>query len=166
MDLRVRPYAATADLAWAEALLESELGGRLQARRGELMDPLEGSGLVVEAGGERVGLVTWHVTVTPLAQAELRVLVTVLAARGQGIGSALLDGARAELRAAGLRRAWLVTTNDNLDALGFYQRRGWRLADLRVGAVGEARRTLKPSIAEVAANGIPIRDELELELTL
>ena len=66
------------------------------------------------------------------------------------------------MRAAGVRRAWLVTTNDNLDALGFYQRRGWHLSALSSGAVDEARREIKPSIGEIAANGIAIRDELEL----
>jgi ribosomal protein S18 acetylase RimI-like enzyme len=79
------------------------------------------------------------------AEVELRVVITSQAARGRGVGSALLDGARAEFRAAGLRRAWLVTTNDNLDVLGFYQRRGGRTAALRPGAVNEARRTLKAS---------------------
>jgi hypothetical protein len=58
----------------------------------------------------------------------------------------------------------VVTTNDNLGALRFYQRRGFVLAALRPGAITEARRTLKPEISEIGADGIPIRDELELEL--
>jgi hypothetical protein len=59
---------------------------------------------------------------------------------------------------------WLVTTNDNLDALRFYQRRGFRLAKLRRGAVDAARSRLKPTIPEVGSFGIPIRDEIVLEL--
>jgi len=59
-----------------------------------------------------------------------------------------------------------MTTNDNLRALGFYQRRGFRLASLRPGAVDEARRTLKPEIPEIGDDGIPIRDELDLEMDL
>jgi hypothetical protein len=59
-----------------------------------------------------------------------------------------------------------VTTNDNVNALRFYQRRGFRLSELRAGAVDEARRQRKPSIAPVADNGIPIRDELELVIDL
>jgi hypothetical protein len=58
-----------------------------------------------------------------------------------------------------------MTTNDNLRALRFYQRRGLRLAALYPGAVEESRR-LKPSIPLIGENGIPIRDELELELDL
>ena len=64
------------------------------------------------------------------------------------------------------RRLWLITTNDNLDALRFYQRRGLRLAALRPGAVDESRAALKPSIAEVGEYGIPIRDEIVLEKAL
>jgi hypothetical protein len=69
------------------------------------------------------------------------------------------------IRGSGARRVWLATTNDNLDALAFYQRRGFRLAELRPGAVDAARR-LKPTIPAVGAHGIPMRDELELVLDL
>jgi hypothetical protein len=71
----------------------------------------------------------------------------------------------AAARAAGRTRVWLITTNDNLDALRFYQRRGFTLAALHRGAVARSRR-LKPTIPEVGAHGIPIRDELELERRL
>ena len=67
---------------------------------------------------------------------------------------------------AGVRTAWLVTTNDNLAALALYQRVGWRLTGLRAGAIDELRRTIKPSIPELGQHGIPLRDELELQLRL
>jgi hypothetical protein len=68
--------------------------------------------------------------------------------------------------AAGCTRLWLVTTNDNVDALRFYQRRGLRLARLRPGAVDRSREELKPEISTSGAYGIPLRDELELEIDL
>ena len=61
---------------------------------------------------------------------------------------------------------WLTTTNDNLDALRFYQRRGFRLSALRVGAVDAARATLKPELPAIGSYGISLRDELDLELEL
>jgi hypothetical protein len=61
---------------------------------------------------------------------------------------------------------WLTTTNDNLDALRFYQRRGFRLSALRAGSVDASRRTLKPELPEHGSYGIPMRDELDLELDL
>lgn len=86
--------------------------------------------------------------------------------RGHGIGRALLDACAVHLRAAGAARIWLVTTNDNLVALRLYQRAGYRLVELRPGAVDDYRRGLKPSIGEIGDHGIPIRDELELEVRL
>ena len=164
----VRPFDPDGDLPWAEALLDAELGGRLQARRGELVDALEAGGLVAaasEGSGPPVGLVTWLVDAAG-ASAEIRCLAVAPVARGAGLGRALIEAAHARLRAGGVTRAWIVTTNDNVTALRLYQRLGYRLVALRAGAVDDARRTLKPTIGEIGEHGIPIRDELELELEL
>src|SRR5262245_52140758 len=83
----------------------------------------------------------------------------------QGVGGALLNAAVDALRKAGCVRAYLCTTNDNLRALGFYQKRGWKLAMLHKGFVDEARKR-KAVIPSIGMHGIPIRDELELELFL
>ncbi|MGH3646211.1 MAG: GNAT family N-acetyltransferase [Micromonosporaceae bacterium] len=83
--------------------------------------------------------------------------------RHSGVGSALLAAAVGLAREAGLTRIWLVTTNDNLDALRFCQRRGLRLIAVAPGAV-DAARALKPEIPLTGAYGIPLRDELTLEL--
>lgn len=84
---------------------------------------------------------------------------------GKGIGTALLSAAEAAARAAGCQRLWLITTNDNLPALRFYQRHGWRLCALHANALAESRR-LKLAIPEIGLDGIPLRDELELERML
>jgi hypothetical protein len=68
--------------------------------------------------------------------------------------------------AAGAGRLWLVTTNDNVDALRFYQRRGFRLHALHPGAVDRSRATLKPEIPPLGAHGIPLRDELVLTIAV
>ena len=86
--------------------------------------------------------------------------------RGQGTGTALLDAVVERAREAGARRLWLVTTNDNVDALRFYQRRGMRLVRLWPDAVTQARGLPKPEIPLTGDHGIPIRDELELEFPL
>ena len=84
---------------------------------------------------------------------------------GGGTGTTLLDAVADEASRRGCVRLFLSTTNDNLRALGFYQRRGFELVRVRRGAVTEAR-TLKPGIPLVGDNEIPIRDEIELELRL
>ena len=159
-DITVRAYDAD-DERWANELLETGLGGRYQARRGSLVDVMDADALVAERDGTPVGLLAFRPDGDDVELAAL-----VVSEPGRGIGTALVE---AFLVTAGKRRhrsAWVVTTNDNLDALRLYQRRGFRLAALRAGAVDEARRRLKPSIAPVAASGIPIRDELELTIDL
>ncbi len=163
--LLIRPLETPLDLEWAEGFLDATVGGRLQARRGELIDALTSTGLVAETQGRPAGLVAWRFERDGL-EAEVTVLAVRGEARGQGIGRALIDAAVGALRRAGVQRAWLVTTNDNLVALRLYQRAGWRLATVRPGAVDEARRMLKPGIPIVGDHGIPIRDELELRIEL
>jgi ribosomal protein S18 acetylase RimI-like enzyme len=160
--LQIRPYVADRDETWATDLLGDDLAGRLQARRGEVVDVLDGEGLIAELDGRPVGLLAFRSDgPTTIELAALDVVEP-----GRGIGSALIAAFLDEARRRGARRVWVVTTNDNVDALGLYQRRGFHLVALRAGAVDEARATLKPSIGEVAANGIPIRDELELAIDL
>jgi len=89
----------------------------------------------------------------------------IMRAQAVGSGTALMEAVAAAARDAGCRRVWLITTNDNLRALRFYQRRGFRLAALHRDALDRSRE-LKPSIPDVGLDGIPLRDELELELTL
>lgn len=84
---------------------------------------------------------------------------------GQGIGSALMRAVEEWAQEQSRNRVWLMTTNDNLQALGFYQKRGYELVQLLPNAVEKARK-VKPQIPLFAENGIPIRDELVLEKRL
>ena len=84
---------------------------------------------------------------------------------GQGIGTRLIEGVIEAARAKGCRRVFLITTNDNLHALGFYQKRGFGLVAVHRGAVNESRK-LKPGIPLIGNDDIPLRDEIELEMSL
>jgi hypothetical protein len=64
----------------------------------------------------------------------------------------------------GAPRVWVTTTNDNVHAIGWYERRGFRVVAVHEGAVDRARATLKPSIPLVGAGDVEIHDEVELEL--
>ena len=93
-------------------------------------------------------------------------LVTLDSLRqGIGIGTRLLESVQQVAQDAGCRRLWLITTNDNLNALGFYQKRGFSLVAIHRNAM-EYTRSLKPMIPLIGANGIPLRDEIELEISL
>ncbi|HEY7042846.1 MAG TPA: GNAT family N-acetyltransferase [Nocardioidaceae bacterium] len=146
--------------AWVAARLVDLWGSVYAARLGVLVDASALPALVSERAGERVGLATFDI------QDDACEVVTIDAfVGGTGVGSSLLSAVVDEARAHGCRRLWLITTNDNMRALRFYQRRGLRLAALHRDALALSRR-LKPSIAEIGQDGIPLRDELELEMLL
>jgi GNAT superfamily N-acetyltransferase len=156
--MRVREAKAT-DRDWIERFLD-EHGSRRVARAGELVAPLDHPMLVAETGdGRPAGLVTYIVTGD-----DCEILTLHAVEQWQGVGTALIAAVREMAARRGCRRVWLVTTNDNVDALRFYQRRGFRIASVRPGAVDDARRDLKPEIPAVGQHGIPLRDEIELEL--
>jgi GNAT superfamily N-acetyltransferase len=158
--LTIRPLGAE-DGPWVAAWMREHWGDETMALRGELLRPAEHPGFAALLGDETVGLATY---IVQGAACELLSLNSLR--EGLGVGGALVDAVAAAARAAGCTRLQLITTNDNLKALGFYQRRGFRIVGVSPGAVDQARATIKPAIPAVAENGIPIRDEIELLMEL
>jgi GNAT superfamily N-acetyltransferase len=128
------------------------------ARRGAIEHPVDHPELIAEEDGRLLGVLTYVIR-----GPDCEVLTLHTDRRWSGVGSALLAEVERIARAASCGRLWLITTNDNVDALRFYQRRGFRLVALHPGAVDDSRERLKPEIPEVGDHGIPLRDELELE---
>jgi GNAT superfamily N-acetyltransferase len=147
------------DQPWIEQLLNERWGGEGRViAHGEVFDARLLPALVA---GEQRGLATYQVRRSnDIVFAELVTLDTVTI--NGGIGTALIEALVSRLRAKGVKVLRVTTTNDNLDALRFYQRRGFRIIAVRPGAVDESRR-IKPSIPVTGEYGIPIRDEIELE---
>jgi N-acetylglutamate synthase-like GNAT family acetyltransferase len=139
--------------------IERDWGSARMATRGRLVNVAALPGFVAEDGGEWLGYVTYELRGKDMEIAVLQSLVP-----DRGAGSALLAACAAAAGEQEAARIWLVTTNDNVAALRFYQRRGFVLAALHADAVTVARRTLKPEIPMLGMDDIPIRDELELEL--
>ena len=159
----LRPIAPE-DVPAAEDLLASLIAGRIQQRLGQSVDVLALDGAGAWDGDRLVGLCTWSGP-DGANRSELAALAVVEDRRNRGIAAALVEAVADAARATGAEVQWLVTTNDNLDALRLYQRHGYRLAGLRPGAVDEARKA-KPLIPTTGDYGIPMRDELILERRL
>jgi GNAT superfamily N-acetyltransferase len=157
--LEVRPVAEEERPELVE-LLTREWGSPRIVSRGVEHDASRCPAVVCVEGERPLGVATYEVT-----GRECELLTIDAFQKGRGIGSRLLGAVIQQARAAGCRRLWLVTTNDNIDAVRFYQRRGLRLVSVHPGAIDQARR-LKPSIPEIGQYGIRIRDELEFELDL
>jgi N-acetylglutamate synthase-like GNAT family acetyltransferase len=155
----VRPVT-TQDDEWVLSLVR-EWGADFIVSRGRTIFPTRLPGFcAIGSEGERLGLASYEITAGECQ------LVTLHALRlYEGIGTALTEAIRDTAASAGCRRLWVVTTNDNIDALRFYQRRGFELVALHRDLRDVARR-LKPSIPLTGNYDIPIRDEIELELRL
>jgi ribosomal protein S18 acetylase RimI-like enzyme len=157
--MQVRATTA-ADAPWVERHTTAHWGAAFVVAHGEVLWPQALPGFVAEEAGAPLGLLAYRVD-GPACE----VVSLASDAPGRGVGSALLAAVKAAARSAGCTRVWLVTTNDNLHALGFYQRRGFRLVAVHRDALERSRR-LKPTIPLVGNDGIPLRDELELEMRL
>ena len=117
-------------------------------------------GFVAVLDAAWLGLITYHV-----ANDACEIVTLASMREGMGVGTALVETVADEARRVGCTRVWLITTNDNLHALRFYQKRGFRLVAVHRDAVDRARK-VKPEIRLVGNDGIPLHDEIELELTV
>jgi GNAT superfamily N-acetyltransferase len=157
--MQIRPLGR-GDRDWLEQFVLERWGAPTVVGHGRVYRVAELSGFVALDGLEPAGLVTYSI------EGDACEIVTIdSVTEGMGIGSALVEAVARTARDAGCRRLWLITTNDNLRMLRFAQRRGFSLVALRPKAVEESRK-LKPEIPHLGRHGIPISDELELELLL
>jgi GNAT superfamily N-acetyltransferase len=157
MKVRLREAA---DQAAAQAFL-ARYGSARVARLGELLHPLDHPAFVAEAAdGRLLGMLTY----VPRRDWEQCEILTLHAAeQWHGAGTAMVEAVEQLAAHQGYTRLWVITTNDNVDALRFYQRRGFCLVTVHRGAVDRSRTNLKPEIPVAGAFGIPLRDEIELE---
>ncbi len=159
MSVSIRPLV-DGDRTWVAELLRDRWAGETQVSHGKARDASRLEGFVAVEDGELIGLATFE---TRGGECELVTLDSLR--EGEGIGSALIAAVASAAWKQGCRKLTVVTTNDNVVALGFYQRRGFVLTALRAGEVEKSRR-IKPEIPRVGFGDIPIRDELELVLKL
>lgn len=173
-DIRVR-RACTADGPSIDAMFAATWGEPRVAARGRLYDlrtlpTLVATRAVVassprDSGGTNegfepseqiVGVLTYEIDGDSIEVVSIEAVPA-----HKGTGTALLAAAVELGKAEGLARLLLVTTNDNIDALRFYQRRGLHILEVRPDGVAESRE-VKPSIPLIGSYGIPMRDEIVL----
>ena len=148
------------DRDWVRHVLQAHWSATVIVSRGHVHHADQLPGFLAVHKGVPLGLLTFHI------EGDQCEVVTLNAfTERQGIGTALLQAVQRAARAAHCRRLWLITTNDNVSAIAFYQRRGLTIAAIHHGAVDMARR-LKPTIPQIGHGGVPVHDEIELELSL
>lgn len=166
----IRPLERS-DREWVAHFLDKRWGTTQIVSRGKAVYGHLLPGFMAERGGaeveedvseegrnaENIGLITVHI-----GEKECEITTLDSLDESMGVGSALVEAVENWAQEAGIKRLWLITTNDNLEALKFWQKRGYELVSVHRNAIADARR-IKPQIPITGLNGITIRDEIELE---
>jgi ribosomal protein S18 acetylase RimI-like enzyme len=148
------------DLDWIRGLSVERWPSTRIVTRGRVHYADQLPGLVAVRENRRVGLLTYRID-----NDECEVVTLDSLEEGVGLASSLVETIKSTAVTALCRRIWLITTNDNTAALRFYQKRGFALAALYRNALEHSRK-LKPEISFIGLDGIPLRDEIELEMLL
>ncbi len=148
------------DRAWIELFVRERWGADFVVAHGTAYELRKLPGFLAWLDDTRAGLLTYRVE-----ENECEIITLDSLRPSSGVGTALIDAIKALALHANYTRLWLITTNDNLHALRFYQRHGLVLVAVYRNAVEESRK-LKPQIPRVGLDDIPLRDEIELELVL
>jgi ribosomal protein S18 acetylase RimI-like enzyme len=158
-DITIQPLN-TADREWVTQFMLEHWGSNKVVSRGVIYYSQNLPGFVALYKGEKVGLVTYNIV------ERICEIVTLNSTYpSSGVGTALIEAVRDIAIKSGCKRLWLITTNDNVNALRFYQKRGFVLVAVHRNALEQSRK-LKPEISLIGHDDIPLRDEIELEMML
>lgn len=161
----IAPYTIRAveeqDRDWVLDYINTQWGDDFIVVHEDVYYPHQLPGYIAKTPKDQtVGLVTYQIHGSTCEIITLNSLI-----EKQGVGSRLIEAVLLEARKSGCSQLRLTTTNDNQRAIEFYQNRGFRLREVRKGAVDRSRE-LKPSIPLIASNGQSICDEWVFELEL
>lgn len=136
-------------------------GADFVVSRGRKMYPASLEGFIArDEEGSNVGLVTYEID-----GSQCEIVTLDAFQKYKGIGTKLIRSVIDAIKPVGVNRLWLITTNDNVDAIRFYQKRGFTIAAIHPNTLQQWRK-LKPSIPKIGMYGIEIRDEIEFEMLL
>lgn len=140
-------------------LLLADFGHLTIVAFGEAMHADREEILVAEMRDDLAGALSWRLVDGAL---HIVALATDPMWQRSGVGGYLLAEAELLARTKGLSRVVTATSNDNLPALYFYQRHGFRITEVARDAF--ARHSKVPGAPGFA--GLPVLDEIRLEKML
>jgi len=158
MDMPITYQICPVDDALREKLqpiLDETWGSPLLAVNGKLWDSRTMPGYAAVSGDEVLGYLLYE-----FHSDECEIMVLESVAQNIGIASALIEQVKQSAKLSGVNKVIVQTSNDNTHAFRLYQRRGFTIREIRLGAMDVARQ-LKPSIPLVGEDGILLRDEIE-----
>ncbi len=125
--------------------------------QGKMIEPIRLSGFKAVFENDIVGMLHYQIR-----DQHCEIITLASLKENIGIGNALIHAVKIEAKQQGCRTLQVITTNDNLRALRFYQKRGFHLVSLFPDQL-DISRSIKPTIPDIGLDGIPLRDEILLE---
>lgn len=161
MDTTIKLRSSTSqDNKWLEELMNREWGGLPLVIREKKYYPTSLDGIIAENEHGIAGFLFYEVR-----DQDCEIIVFEVFDKFKRIGTQILNKLKEIATNKKCRRLYLMTTNDNLDALRFYQKRGFHICDIHLDSVKHSRK-IKPTIGMTGDHGIPVRDEIDLEFLL
>src|SRR6478672_1763618 len=158
--MNIRPIADD-DRAWLAEIISAAFSSvRLVSNDHLIEDASLLDGFAAEIDGRPIGCALINEV-----DGDVELVALVSTYRGAGVGSGLLESVVERGKRDGWKRLWLVTSNDNTDAIRMYQRAGWEWTEFRRDAITRARER-RPEIPELGQHGIPVRHEIHFEAPL
>ena len=157
--LKIRP-AASADNKWLEELMNRDWGGLPLVIRGKKFYPSQLDGIIAENENGIAGFLFYEVR-----DKDCEIIVFEVFDKFKGTGTSILDNLKEVAKDKKCQRIYLMTTNDHLDALRFYQKRGFHICGIHIDSVKNSIK-IKPTIGMIGDHDIPVRDEIDFEFLL
>lgn len=153
-NLKIRPITPD-DSQWIKEIMDASWGGLPLIIRGKKYYPKDG--IVAENEGGVAGFLFYEIQ-----NADCEIMVFEIFDKFKGTGTIMLNKLFEIAKHRKCKRVYLMTTNDNLDALRFYQRRGFTICGIHLDSMKISRK-MKPAIGMIGNYDIPMRDEIDLE---
>ena len=131
-------------------------GSDILVTRGNIYKASDLDGILVYENGKIIGLGLYKI------KNDCEIVFLETFTQNNGIGSKIIEKIKEIAKTKNCKKVWLITSNENINAIRFYQKRGFHISNIYLNAMEEARK-IKPEIPKFA-NGIEIRDEIEFEI--
>lgn len=141
-------------------ILKKEWNCPPSVSRGKIIDTTNLPGFLFIEDEIVKGVVTYNIE-----NEECEIVTLNSFEENKGIGTALINGVLEIAKKRDCKRLWLITTNDDINAIRFYQIKGFELKAAHINTM-EISRKLKPGIPLIGMHNIPIKHELEFEIIL
>jgi len=149
-----------ADNNWINDKLKENWGSSILISRRKKYESSSLDGFIAENNEDKLGMCLYRI-----ANNECEIIVFEAFEQQKGIGTALLNTLIEKCSNSKLKRIWLITTNDNIDALRYYQKHGFEIVCIYRHEIEHSRK-MKPEIPIIGNHGIKINDEIEMENVL